>query len=175
MRGGHNSKGTGTVEGTRSLDVMKLARAGYFKGAILGGWQWSYHDGTAASIGMIGGRDAVILKYRAKSNREDWQPVHQRVPILWTPCRFGGERPWFICSVYLNGVYCGRQVAKIYGGWQIVRMPSLLPARLSGAAWRPNGSGTPPPRAPSSETGRRLRRARRDSAAASEVDAAAHI
>jgi hypothetical protein len=40
--------------------------------------------------------------------------VEQRIAIAWTPCRFGGERPWFICSVYANGDYCGRQVAKLY-------------------------------------------------------------
>ena len=33
-RGGHNWKGGGTVEGTRSLDVMKLARAGYLSGGV---------------------------------------------------------------------------------------------------------------------------------------------
>ena len=32
--------------------------------------------------------------------------VQQRVPIRWTPCRFGGERPWFVCDVSANGVYC---------------------------------------------------------------------
>ena len=118
-RGGHNWKGTGTVEATRSLDVMKLARAGYFKGAILGGWQWTHHDGTTASIGIIAGRDAVTLNYRVQSNGGEWQQVDQRIPIHWTPCRFGGERPWFVCSVSANGVYCGRQVAKIYGGGKL--------------------------------------------------------
>jgi len=40
--------------------------------------------------------------------------VEQGVTIAWTPCRFGGERPWFICSVCTNGTYCGRQVTKLY-------------------------------------------------------------
>jgi hypothetical protein len=40
--------------------------------------------------------------------------MQQRVAISWTPCRFGGERPWFICSVCANGTYCGRQVTKLY-------------------------------------------------------------
>jgi hypothetical protein len=30
---------------------------------------------------------------------------------VWTPCNFGGERPWFVCP----GVGCGRRVAILYG------------------------------------------------------------
>jgi hypothetical protein len=118
-RGGHNWKGGGTVEGTRSLDVMKLSRAGYLANSTVGAWQWTYHDGTVASVGIGGGRDAVSLRYQHKSYGADWRSVEQRVPIRWTPCRFGGERPWFICDVQANGVYCGRRVAKLYGGGRL--------------------------------------------------------
>ena len=118
-RGGHNWKGGGTVEGSRSLDVMKLARAGYLSGGRFGSWQWTYGDGTTASIQITGARDAVTLDYRIRSHGEDWQSVHQRVPIRWTPCRFGGERPWFVCDVHANGVYCGRRVAKLYGAGRL--------------------------------------------------------
>ena len=63
-RGGHNWKGGGTVEGSRSLSVTKLAGAGYLSGVTIGGWQWTYGDGTTASIRIAGGRDAVTLRYR---------------------------------------------------------------------------------------------------------------
>jgi hypothetical protein len=118
-RGGHNWKGGGTVEGTRSLDVMKLAKAGFLSGMTFGGWQWTSGDRTTASIQIQGARDAVTLNYRIRSYGEDWQSVRQRVPIRWTPCRFGGERPWFVCDVHANGVYCGRRVAKLYGAGRL--------------------------------------------------------
>src|SRR5271169_1319672 len=114
-RGGHNWKGGGTVDGTRSIDVMTLARAGYLAGSQLGSWQWR----SAASVLVIGGRDAVTLNYQIRTGGENWQPVKQQVPIRWTPCRFGGERPWFVCDVHANGVYCGRRVAKLYGGGRL--------------------------------------------------------
>jgi hypothetical protein len=103
-RGGHNWRGGGTVEGSRSLDVMKLARAGYLSGVRFGSWQWTYGDGTKASIQIAGTRDAVTLDYRIRSGGEDWQSVHQRVPIRWTLCRFGGERPWFVCDMPMAGM-----------------------------------------------------------------------
>ncbi len=92
-RGGHNWKGSGTVDGSRSLDVMKLARAGYLSGPCSGSWQWTYVDGSRAWIRIMGGRDAITLDYRFKAGDGGWQPVKQRVPIRWIPCRFGGERP----------------------------------------------------------------------------------
>jgi hypothetical protein len=118
-RGGHNWRGSGSVEGSRSLDVMKLARAGYLSDRNFGSWRWTYGDGTTASIQITGARDAVTLDYRIRSHSEDWQSVRQRVPIRWTPCRFGGERPWFVCDVHANGVYCGRRVAKLYGAGRL--------------------------------------------------------
>jgi hypothetical protein len=51
-----------------------------------------------ASINVETQRHSVTLKYRSRSYGEDWSDVEQRVAIDWTPCRFGGERPWFMCS-----------------------------------------------------------------------------
>jgi hypothetical protein len=98
---------------------MKLARAGYLDGPKMGSWQWTYRDGSTASVMVAGDRDTITLDYRVKSHGEDWQSVNQRIPIRWTPCRFGGERPWFICDVSSNSVYCGRRVAKLYGGGRL--------------------------------------------------------
>ena len=66
-RGGHNWKGGGTVEGTRSLDVMKLARAGFLSGWRRASWQWTYNDGTRAWIDIDDGRDEITLRYRFRS------------------------------------------------------------------------------------------------------------
>ena len=46
---------------------------------------------------------------------EEWQDVEEPVPIVWTPCHFGGSRPWFVCPGIVNGVPCGRRVGKLYG------------------------------------------------------------
>ena len=40
--------------------------------------------------------------------------MEQKYPIVKTQCNYGGTRYWFICSVYHNGAYCGRRVAKLY-------------------------------------------------------------
>lgn len=42
-----------------------------------------------------------------------------RIPIVETPCHFGGTRYWFKCILYKNGQYCGRRVGVLYkdGDW----------------------------------------------------------
>jgi hypothetical protein len=64
--------------------------------------------------------DAVVLTYRLRSpGAAEWKPIEQRVPITWTPCHFGGNRPWFTCSVYSGGRYCGQRVAVLYGAGEL--------------------------------------------------------
>jgi hypothetical protein len=67
-----------------------------------------------ASINVETEWHRVTLKYRSCRYGGGWTDVEQRFPVVWTPCRFGGDRPWFICSGYANGTYCGRQVTKLY-------------------------------------------------------------
>ncbi len=56
---------------------------------------------------------AVELSYsRGPEGRKD--DVFYAVPLSRTPCNFGGSRPWFVCPVVVEGVSCGRRVAKLY-------------------------------------------------------------
>jgi hypothetical protein len=45
----------------------------------------------------------------------EWQDVEQPTPIAWSPCRFGGARPYFVCPGIVNGIACKRRVTKLYG------------------------------------------------------------
>jgi hypothetical protein len=103
-----------TIEGCRSIDVLQWNRLGYLSGRSAFSWQWTLDGENVATIGVVSSRDGVTLKYKSRSYGEDWSDVEHHVPISWTPCRFGGERPWFACSVYKSGKYCGRDVVKLY-------------------------------------------------------------
>ena len=71
-KGGHNWKGGGTIEDTRSLDIMQLARAGLLADRR-SAWHWTYQDGTRAWIEIRGGKDEIVLDYRVRSPGEDWK------------------------------------------------------------------------------------------------------
>jgi len=117
--GGPNKAGCGTVGQYRSLDVMKLHRSGCLRPGIASACQWSYEDGTSADIRLRAEDGNLILSYRYRRNGGEWQSVEQPVPILWEPCRLGGQRPWFQCACSSNGRYCGRKVGKLYGAGRL--------------------------------------------------------
>ena len=72
------------------------------------------HGGAARSAGYLSvGRLPVagIGPLTANKWRVDIEFRHgamQRIPIIWTPCHFGGSRPWFRCG------RCGQRVGKFY-------------------------------------------------------------
>jgi hypothetical protein len=58
--------------------------------------------------------------YRCRSwGVPEWKSIERRVPITWTTCHLGGQRPWFICSAYSDRRYCGRRVAVLYGAGEL--------------------------------------------------------
>ena len=129
--------GKNTVESCRSIDVLEWHRRGYLRSPRWFSWAWTRDGERVASINVETQRHAVTLKYRSRSYGEGWSDVEQRVAIEWTSCRFGGERPWFACSVAANGVYCGRRVTQAVRS----RTPVCLPSLLSACLRKPAGVG----------------------------------
>ena len=108
-----------TVESTRSIDVLRWNREGYLEPGRWFSWAWTRDGERVATINVAAERGRVVLDYRVREHGGEWEKVRQEVPIDWTPCRFGGQRPWFVCSVCSNGRYCGRRVTKLYGAGKL--------------------------------------------------------
>jgi hypothetical protein len=58
---------------------------------------------------------AVLFFHSQFSGDIERRQIEQRVPIVWTACFLGGQRPWFRCTAYSGTQCCGRRVAKLYG------------------------------------------------------------
>ncbi len=107
-----------TTAGVRRLDVRALHRAGRLAPGGDCGWSWS--DGGLITIRVSTLDDAgralfLVLHYRARRGQGEWEDVAEVVTLDWTPCRYGGWRPWFECPVSVGGRSCGRRVAILYG------------------------------------------------------------
>lgn len=111
--------GKAIVEGCRSIDVLDWHRRGYLRMAQEFSWTWTRDGERVAWINVQSDHNRVCLEYRVRSHGEDWSDVEQLVAIEWAPCRFGGERPWFLCSVVSSGVCCGRSVTRLYGAGRL--------------------------------------------------------
>jgi hypothetical protein len=110
-----SGSGRGKVEACRSIDVNPLHKAGCLRPGWLGGWQWTRDGEKVAWIDLRAEADRLHLTYRVRVAGGDWQDVSEIVRIVRVPCRFGGSRPYFICPGMVNGIACGRRVAKLHG------------------------------------------------------------
>jgi len=110
-----------TAEECKCISISKLKEWGCLKN----GWRsssitWtSSWDGAESDIKYVLDltEGYIKLTYRIRNGgEEEWTHIDQKYPIVSTPCNYGGVRRWFICSVYHNGIYCGRRVGKLYLG-----------------------------------------------------------
>jgi hypothetical protein len=104
-----------TVEGRKSIDVRWLKRKGCLRPGHFTALSWSRNGEPAGSIGATIQEQLVVLNYRwRRGDTNEWEDIEEPVPITWTPCNYGGKRPWFLCPGVVNGRNCGRRVAKLY-------------------------------------------------------------
>jgi hypothetical protein len=101
-----------TTNECQSIDVRYLYRNGLLEPGHSFSLRWSRAGRETGSIDGVAYRDRVTLLYRHRRGLDgEWENVKETVPLTWTECNFGGERPWFICP----GAGCGRRVAVLYG------------------------------------------------------------
>lgn len=78
------------------------------------GWQWTRDGEKVASITLRPEEDRLHLFYRLRLCGGEWEDVAETVRVIYVSCHFGGARPYFICPGEVNGLSCGRHVAKLY-------------------------------------------------------------
>jgi len=113
--GRRSGSGRDIVEACRSIDVNQLHRNGCLHPGWRGGWQWTHGGEEVASIGMRAEADCLRLSYRWRIAGGAWEDVEESIRIVRAPCPFGGARPYFVCPGMMNGIACGRRVAKLHG------------------------------------------------------------
>src|SRR5215831_7092426 len=104
--------GKNTTSDYHALDIRWLHRKGLLLPGRDSSVRWSRNDEETGSIGVTAELDSARLSYRHAPYGGDWESKEYSVSIDWTPCNYGGSRPWFRCPV----LGCGRRVAILYGG-----------------------------------------------------------
>jgi hypothetical protein len=110
--------GAPTCESCTSIDVRDWSRRGLLRAGQPFAWSWNRAGEPCGNISVWPEPDAVVLIFQSRPPGEIKSRV-QRVPIVWTVCHLGGRRPWFRCTVYSDGRYCGRRVAILYGAGEL--------------------------------------------------------
>lgn len=100
-----------TTDGQHSLDANWLNRNGYLTQGRRSSVRWMRGERETGNIGLRAESGQLVLVYRSRLYGEEWEDVEEPVRLTWTPCNYGGQRPWFVCP----GANCGRRVGVIYG------------------------------------------------------------
>jgi hypothetical protein len=101
-----------TVESCPRIDIRQWHRNGLL---VLGrsfSWSVGVQETDKLFVAVEEGR-AVLHFHRDKLGT-----FTEQIPLEWTLCHYGGERPWFRCPGVKSGQRCGRRVAILYKvGW----------------------------------------------------------
>jgi hypothetical protein len=71
--------------------------------------EWTRGGEPSGNIQIHSKENEISLIYKTRIRDGDWQDVNEPVSIIWEPCRFGGQRPYFLCP------QCERRVIKLFG------------------------------------------------------------
>lgn len=107
--GGWNATGRKTTGQALPLNVNTLNKRGALAPGATSESSWTYGDEPSGNIQIQANKDGINLIYKTRIKDGQWKDVNDPVSIVWEPCRFGGQRPFFLCPK------CGRRIIKLYG------------------------------------------------------------
>ena len=70
---------------------------------------WHQGERQTGAIKFTVWHDRIVLHYQYQQHGGEWEPVEEAVSLDWTPCHYGGQRPWFRCP------HCQRRVGVLCG------------------------------------------------------------
>jgi len=91
------------------IDERNWQRAGVLKPGAKFIREWRRCGEVKATLETRADADYVDLVFQTCGNG-GWLSVDIRLRLDWTPCNYGGHRPWFLCPM------CSRRVAVLYSG-----------------------------------------------------------
>ena len=94
-----------TFEDTKRIDIRWLKRKNLLREGYSGSMYWTSDGEKTGEIMFTVFSSSIQLRYHHRQAGEEWQQIRENVPIEFTPCHMGGERPWFQCPG------CGLRVA----------------------------------------------------------------
>lgn len=98
--------GRALVEETHRVDVLALHRRGQLRAGPRYTLHWRRSDGArVASVTIKVSESAIDLDYGSGAAQ-----ARCLAPLEWSPCNYGGRRPWFRCPV----AGCARRCGALY-------------------------------------------------------------
>jgi hypothetical protein len=97
------------------IDIRRWSREGKLWAGNKFNVSWDSLGETVARMDVRVEDHALQLTHRWIQDGQPYEGGTRWVPIVWTECRLGGRRAWFVCSSFTTGRCCSRRVAILYG------------------------------------------------------------
>lgn len=104
---------TSTVESARCIDLRTLKKRDWLKPGFIYSLSWTCGGEPSGDIKYRAESDALVLLFKYRENRGDWESVEQRILMESTPCNYGGYRQWFVCP------HCSRRCLVLCGAGKL--------------------------------------------------------
>jgi hypothetical protein len=92
------SRKRGTLDALKRIEINYLKKLGALNPPQSGVLSWTKNGQPHGYINFKSYHSHIDLNFNFKSvNKNEWQPVEQRVFLSTTSCNFGGVRYWLIC------------------------------------------------------------------------------
>lgn len=111
------------AESVKKISTTFLKEKNYFCGMRYGtitwtrnNWLGEEHKNRVSIQVSTAYKDKFLRIYytQTDNNSGEKKDFDYRIPLVTTPCKFGGNRYWFICPMSKNGNYCGKRVGVLY-------------------------------------------------------------
>ncbi|MCX8008923.1 MAG: hypothetical protein N3A54_04465 [Patescibacteria group bacterium] len=103
-----------------SISISTLNKEGFFRRILSSGRsKWTYgitrnEISVGFTISTLAENSYIHFSYTQTDSEGNTKDFDYKIQLTTTPCKYGGVRYWFICSLSTNGNYCGRRVGVLY-------------------------------------------------------------
>ena len=109
------------AEDCLNIDTKWLKDHGYFCGYRRGviSWTYGWSDFESSVSLSVDTMDSPNIHFRYTETArwgDEKMDMDYSFPLVKVPCNLGGFRWAFKCSLYKNGIYCGRTAYALYQG-----------------------------------------------------------
>lgn len=93
-----------TLEECHRIDVRFMYKRGLLKEGMAGSLSWTTRGEPSGSISYRSYDGSLLLSYLLTSGDSKPEQINDQIQVEWTPCNYGGRRPWFRCPSCIRRV-----------------------------------------------------------------------
>ena len=86
-----------TLEECQRIDVRYMYKRGLLKEGMAGSLSWTTRGEPSGSISYRSYDGSLALSYAFTAGDSEPEQIEDQIQLEWTPCNYGGHRPWFRC------------------------------------------------------------------------------